>query len=63
MTHKNFPRKAKIIKGYWKKDDIYGDIWCKIEEVTYRGKSIQLSLLHPKLGGFAWVDASDCEFK
>jgi hypothetical protein len=58
------PTKAKIIKGSWKKHHGYGDVWCVIEEICIRGLNlIELSLNHPKYGGFAWVDAGDCEFK
>lgn len=55
-----FPKYAKIIKGSWKRDDGYGDTWCKIIEMNNCGS---LSLKHPKYGEFAWVYKSDCIFK
>lgn len=64
MTHKDLPRKAKVLDKEWI-DDGYGGVWCKIEEISYSttSKSITLSLIHPDYGGFAWVNAKDCEFK
>lgn len=56
------PTYAKIIKGFWKKDDCYGDVWCKIEEIHIRTNYIELSLIHPKFGVFAWVSHKDCIF-
>lgn len=55
------PKYVKIVKGHWKENYNYGDVWCKIEEINIALK--QLSAEHPKYGGFAWVDIRDCIFK
>lgn len=61
MTKVKFPTKAKIIRGSWKKNHGYGDVWCKIMEVNMYYK--EMCLKHPKYGEFAWVSISDCELQ
>ena len=53
------PTHAKVIKGNWKDYNGYGGVWCKVDHF---GQHSDLSLIHPKYGGFAWVDQSDCIF-
>jgi hypothetical protein len=55
-SNKNFPSHAKIVSGHWNDRRGFGLVWCKIQQV-YDGR---LSLKHPKLGTFAWVDINDC---
>ncbi len=62
MDKITIPKYAKIIKGSWKKDHGYGEVWCKIEEIHIGNGYIEMSLHHPKYGGFAWVNSNDCEF-
>jgi hypothetical protein len=59
MTIK-IPKYAQIIKGHWKKNDNYGDVWCKITEININLQ--EMSLSHPLYGGFSWVNIKDCIF-
>jgi hypothetical protein len=57
--HHNFPTHAMIIKGHWVELG-YGNVWCKIDEAI--NHLSEFSLEHPEMGGFAWVDKSECKF-
>ena len=62
MSKIQFPTHAKIKKGTdWDKTDNYGGIWCPIREIQLDRK--EMSLIHPKYGGFAWVDMEDTILK
>lgn len=61
MKYKDLPKKAKIIKGTWLKDEGYGNVWCTIVEINMEMR--HMSLKHPKYGVFAWVDISQCLLK
>ena len=55
-----FPTHAKPKKGTNWFEDGY-KVWCFIKEINL--VSTEMSLVHPKLGEFAWVDIEDCDFK